>query len=270
MPGIGIVTHKNLNATFIVEDNKLKMNCVSEKMLGLEQENLELNTVEQVEERINSVLDMMGFSSKRMDYDEFVKKHYDDETVYEYNILGAGNYYLYPRGAVYLHPSNKIFYDVANLQFMLNENFIPMHLIHSKLDYSKPIKIPRSSGELSDGSFARNSSLKVSRSMGNVYSYVKFNDSETGFEMEKHVKLFDLFKANDIETFTIVIPELNKTEYNLEEYEFLSNELIDQIIETYNQKIIDFMEKFSENFIDYDVVQDLDNKKIIFTEKQTP
>ena len=268
MPGIGVETHKNLNATFIVEDNKLKMDCVAQRMLGLEEgENLRLNTLEEVEERINSVLDMIGFSSKRIDYDEFVKKECEDDSVYEYRILGSGNYYLYPRGSVFLHPSNKIFYDVANLQFMLNENFVPVYLIKSKLELDKPIKIPRSSGEISDGFVTANSSLKVSRSMGNVYSYVKFHDKETGFEMEKHVKLFDLFNTNDVETFTLIIPQLNKREYNLEEYEFLSNELIDQIIETYNQKIIDFMNKFSENFIDYDVVQDLDNLKIIFTKK---
>ena len=267
MTSIGVVVNKNLTASFLVEDNKLKMDCVAKSILGLE-ENLGINTIKDFEKRINGVLDMIGFSTKKVDYDEFVKKYYDDETVYEYNILGAGNYYLYPRGVVYLHPSNKIFYDAANILFMLNEKFIPMCLIDSKLDFSKPIKIPRSSGELSDGSIARNSSIRKSKTTGGMFSYVKFFDNKTCCEMEKNVKIYDLFNANDVETFSLTIPQLNKTDYDLEEgYEFLSNELIDQIIESFNQKIIDFMEKFIENFTDYDVVKDLDNLKIIFTKK---
>ena len=263
-----VTPHKNLNATLLIEDNKIKIDCIAESMLGLDKKNIEINTIEDFEQRINGVLDMIGFSTKRMDYDEFVKKHYDDENVYEYNILGAGNYYLYPRGVVYLHSSNKLFYDAANMLFMLNEKFIPMCLIDSKLDFSKPIKIPRSSGELSNGSIARNSSIRKSKTNGNVFSYVKFYDDKTCYEMEKNVKIYDLFNANDVDTFDLMIPQLNKSEYDFEDnYEFLSNELIDQIIDSFNQRMIDFIKQFSENFIDYDVVEDLHNKKYIFTKK---
>jgi len=259
---------KNLNASFIIEDNKIKMNCVAERMLGLQEESIELNTIEEFVERITGVLDTIGFSAKRIDFDEFVKKQYEKESVYEHNILGAGNYYIYPRGAVSSHPSNKIFYDAANLQFMLNENFVPIHLIDCKLDLGKTIKIPRSSGDLNDGYISKNSALKVSKSIGDVYSYVKFNEPESNFQMEKHVKLYDLFNVNGIDTFNLIIPQLNKDDYDFDgTYEFLSNELIDQIIETFNQRMIDFMKQFIGNFTDYDVVEDLASMKHIFTKK---
>jgi hypothetical protein len=259
---------RHFNGSFIIEENKIKMNCLAKRILGLQEEYVELITIEDFLERINGVLDTIGFSTKLVDYDEFVKKNYEKESVYEYYILGAGNYYIYPRGTVSSHPSNKIFYDVANLQFMLNEKIVPNHLIESELDFDKTIKIPRSSGDLNDGYFVENSALRVSKSMGDVYSYVKFNEPKTNFEMIKHVKLYELFNINNIKSFNLIIPQLNKDDYDFNHnYEFLSNELIDKIIESFNQKMIDFMKQFISNFKDYDVVEDLDCMKHIFTIK---
>jgi hypothetical protein len=263
------VLQDNLNACFVVENNKLKISNMNKEILGIRDESNKIETYEDFVDRIQSVLDIIGFSSKRIDYDEFVRKSYDEESIYGYTILGSGNHYTYPRGVVCLHPSNKIFYDVANLQFMLDETFVPMHLFECNIDFNGIIKIPRSNGDLNDGTIEQNTSLKISKTLGGIYSCVAFIAPESNLEMKKNVKLDYLLEINKVDLFKLSVPKLDKSDYNFDEtYEFLSNELIDEIIETYNKKMIEFMKGFVGNFPEYDVTEDHDTNQYILKNKK--
>ena len=249
---------KYLAAVCCYNNGELKMSQMTKSILGLDNINeTKIKDIESFNDRIINVLCGLGFSSRRFGYDEFVKDSYNDDYINESSIKGSGNYYIYPRGQVCFHNSNKLFYDVANIIFMIQENFIPTYLLESEtIDFTKLIKIPRKSGSIQDGRIGINTALKISKTLGGVWSFVTFLDN--GHSYEKHVKLSELIDTNLIDTFRFNIPKLNKEDYNFENYEYLSNELIDEIIEYYNNKIVTFMKKFiSINMNEYNVTNEI-------------
>ena len=207
--------------------------------------------------RIEDVLSGIGFSCKKIRYDEFVKEYYDETSIYEYKIQGASNYYNYPRGVVWLNESNKIFYDAANIAFMIDMLILPINYINFNNEFdindNKLIKIPRRNGDIQDGWIPNNSALRISRSVGGIFIRIKFLDKKQEFELEKQVKLYKLLELNNIKNFSFNIPLLKKSNYNFNNYKFLSDELINQIIKTYNSNVKGFMSKFIENFNEYNI-----------------
>jgi hypothetical protein len=228
-----------------------------------------ITNIDSFNERINNVLSCIGFSSKKIDYDEFIMKSYHDSSVSDYSIKGAGTYYIYPKGSVCFHESNRFFYDVANIVFMINEQLIPMNLINSEsIDFTKTIMIPRKSGVNQDGMVGPNTSLKISKSKGGVWVFVNFSVNDETYE--KHVKLGELMDTNSIDSVSFNVPLLNKEAYEFENYEHLTNELIDEIIEYYNNEVVTYMEKFiSENMTEFMTEYDVTNEngKFNFTKK---
>ena len=261
----------NLHTSFIVgDDGFVKISPIARAILG-DYNSIEerITNIDSFNKRINDVLSCIGFSSKKIDYDEFIKKSYHDFSVRDYSIKGVGTYYIYPKGSVCFHESNKFFYDVANIVFMINEKLIPMNLINSEsIDFTKTIIIPRKSGAYQDGMVGPNTSLKISKSKEGVWVFVNFSVNDEPYE--KHVKLGELMDINSINSFSFNIPKINKEDYEFENYEHLTNELIDEIIEYYNNEVVTYMEKFiSENMTEitteYDVTNE--NGKFNFTKK---
>ena len=264
------LNNENLGACVMInEKNEITMGAASKRILGIEDDNSDLSNFEEFENRIENVLSGLAFSSKAVGYDEFVRKYYNYDDVYESFIMGSGNFYPYPRGAVCLHKSNTFFFDVANIKFMIEKNIIPLDLINCDLDFQQSIKIPRSNGSVNEGRSVINSALKISKTKGGVYAYVRFFDNETNFDMEKHTKINELFDCNNIDKFKIKIPQLNIQDYNFDDgkYEYLSSSLIDEIIEYYNSKVNEFMDSFVENITEYDVCKNEDDNEFIFNKK---
>ena len=139
---------------------------------------------------------------------------------------------------------------------------------NDSVDFTESIKIPRRNGTIQDGMIVKNTALKISRSKGGVYAFVRFADPQKPHELlEKHVQIMELMDTNSVDSFSIDIPQLKKSDYDFENYEHLSNELIDEIIEKYNNMMIEFMTQFFENIPEYDVTRDEENNKFILSKK---
>ena len=246
--------NQHILASAIIENDNIKISPITKNILNIKENKVKINDLKSFNNIIEDVLFGIGFSSKKIGYDEFVKESYGDSLINEYKIHGAGNYYIYPRGVVLLHESNKIFYDAANISFMINNNILPINNIICNIDLNKTIKIPRSNGTCQNGYISNNTALRISKSVGGLYIKIGFLDSVQNQESQKHVKCNELLNLNLIDKFSINIPQLKKDNYNFKNYKFLSNELINEIIETYNSNSKDFMETFIKNFTEYNIV----------------
>ena len=213
--------------------------------------NKKIETLEKFDERIDEVIYNICFSCKRIAYDEFVKDNFDEDEIYSMVIKGSGNIYRYPYGNVWLHKSNIFFYDISNLNFIIENKLIPISFINfPHNDFGKEFNIKRSNGNIQKGSFGINSSLEISNTIGGVCAFIKFFDENYQAEMEKHTKFEELLKLNDISTFEIEIPNINYNDYNFPyNYKYLDESLIKTIIEYYNSKIKVFIGDFIENII---------------------
>lgn len=264
-----------LHACWTIKNGKFISSEVSNCALGINEKELEnkkqnesVNTLEEFNERVKDVLNVIGFSSKRVGFDQFDRKYYDEESIYYYSIKGSRNQYIFPRGVVCLNKKNEFFFDVANIMYMINENAIPAQYFDFTEINDTNFNIPRSSGNIQHGSFVPNSSFKISRSRGGIYLYVEFSSKEDGNDYQKSISFKDFIKLNEITNFTIKIPYINKSKYNFSNYTYLEDSLINEIITHYNSKIIEFINMFiTKHFSEYDVTKDHENFKYIFTKK---
>jgi hypothetical protein len=264
-----------LHATWTIKNGKLISSEVSKCALGINEKELEnkkqneaISTLEEFNERLEDVLNVIGFSSKRVGFDQFDRKYYDEDNIYHYSIKGSRNQYMFPRGVVYLNKKNEFFFDVANIVYMINQNAIPAQYFNfPEINYTN-FNIPRSSGIIQYGWFVPNSSFKISRTRCGIYLYVEFINKEDGLGYQKSISFEDFVKLNEITNFTIKIPKLNKSKYNFSNYTYLEDSLINQIIINYNSKIIEFVNMFiSKYFSAYDVIKDHEKFKYIFAKK---
>ena len=264
-----------LHATWTIKNGKFISSEVSKCALGIYEKELEnkkqnegISTLEEFNERVEDVLNVIGFSSKRVGFDQFDKKYYDEESIYHYSIKGSRNQYMFPRGVVCLNKKNEFFFDVANIVYMINENAIPAQYFDFPEINDTNFNIPRSSGIIQYGGFVPNSSFKISRTRGCIYLYVEFISKEDGLDYQKSISFKDFVKLNEITKFLIKIPKLNKSKYNSSNYTYLDDLLINEIIIHYNSKIIEFINMFiTKQFSGYDVTKDHENFKYIFTKK---
>lgn len=259
--------NQHILTSAIVENNTIKIGPITKNILNIKENAVKINDLKSFNNIIEDVLFGIGFSSKKIGYDEFVKEYYDSSLINEYIINGVENYYNYPRGVVLLHESNKIFYDAANILFMINNNILPINHISCNIDLNKTIKIPRSNGTIQNGYISKNTALRISRSVGGIYIHIVFKDLEQNMESQKHVKFNVLFNLNLIDKFSINIPQLKKDNYDFKNYKYLSNELIDEIIETYNSNIKEFIETFVKNFTEYNIIYNEEEVKYDLSHK---
>lgn len=264
-----------LHACWSLKNGKFISSEVSKCALGIYEKEIEnkkqnecLSTLEDFNKRVEDVLNTIGFSSKKVGFDQFDKKYYDEENIYNYLIKGSRNQYMFPRGIVCLNEKNKLFYDVANIIYMINENAIPAQYFDFPEINNYNFNIPRSNGIIQYGGFVPNSSLKISRTRGSIYLYVEFISKEDGHDYQKSISFEDFVKLNEIINFTIKIPKLIKSKYNFSNYTYLDDSLINEIITHYNSKINEFMNIFiTKHFSEYDVIKDKENFKYIFMKK---
>lgn len=264
-----------LHAAWTIKNGKFISSEVSNCALGIYEKELEnkkqnecVSTLEEFNERVEDVLNVIGFSSKRVGFDQFERKYYNEDNIYYYSIKGSRNQYMFPRGVVCLNKKNEIFFDVANIIYMINENAIPIQYFSFPQINDTYIYIPRSSGIIQQGWFVPNSSFKISRTRGGIYMNIEFINKEDNLEYQKSISFIDFVKINEITNFTIKIPKLNKSKYNFSNYTYLNDSLINEIITHYNSKIIEFINMFiSKYFSAYNITKDDENFKYIFTKK---
>ena len=246
-----IVKNENLNGTIVIKNDSIVYSNIAKGLRGIEdedKENKKIETLENFIERINEVLSTICFCSKKIAYDEFVKDYFDEDEIYSMVINGTGSIYSVPYGTVCLHKSNIFFYDISNLHYIIDNNIIPMSFITFPNNFGESFNIKRSNGDIQNGKFGNNCSLKISNTRGGVYAFIKFFDDNYKEEMEKHTKFEELLKLNNINTFEIKIPKISFNDYKFPpKYKYLDESLIKTIIDDYNLKIKVFIGNFIEH-----------------------
>lgn len=268
-----LYNHKNLHANYIIEDGKLKISELSKGVLGIDtyykNTNNVMNTIQDFDDRIKDVLRTICFSSKRIGYDQFVENYYGEDSIGNYIIVGSRNEYIFPRGTVCLHDENKIFYDVANIIYNVERNYLPIDYIEFQDIDKSNITIPRSDGSRQIGQIISNSALRISKSKGGIYVFVSFIDEKDKLDYEKHITFEDFVEINNIREIKINIPQIKKEDYDFTDYKYLSDTLINEIIEYYNKMSLSFYQEFvSSNLQEFtDDVQSNHNEIIIILNK---
>nr|QFG74527.1 MAG: hypothetical protein [Megaviridae environmental sample] len=191
--------------------------------------------------KISSIIDMMAFSSKRINVDEFDEKKYQSMEIEEKYVTGCANKYDPPRGLVIYNKNNKILFDCLNVQFMINNMIIP--LIHTNLktySYSEPkenfYKVERSkSNEVQNCILHHNESIVYHKDKFKIN--VHFNeDKNTTIEsyytdLQKYIYLEDFLELNNIKDFNFIIQKIP---------EMQDNTLHSSIVKYYNKLIDDY------------------------------
>lgn len=268
-----LYNNKNLHANYVIEDGKIRISEISKGVLGLDtyynKTNNDINTIQDFDDRIKYVLGTICFSSMRFGYDQFVDKYYGEDSINSYIIIGARNEYIFPRGTVSLHDENKIFYDVANIIYNVERNYLPIDYIEFQGIDKSNITIPRSDGSRQIGQFISNSALRISKSKGGFYVFVSFIEKKDKLNYEKHVSFEDFIEINNIREIKINIPQIKKEDYDFTNYKHLSDTLIDKIISYYNKMSLSFYQEFVSSIFQmftYDV-QSNHNEIIIVLNK---
>ena len=189
---------------------------------------------EQLIDKIDDTVSRVShFCSKLVNVDEFTGNVYNDDDddddeipIKELEerpsgylkcnkIIGASTFTNFNYGVIDYHSSNSLLFNYASLQFMINNNSIPIEF--TDLDDKRIYKFMRSSGDINLGMIKENSSLRYSKTLKCMVINIKF-DPETNIEedidgfyksftyLEKSVPLKYFMELNDITSLTIQIP----------------------------------------------------------------
>jgi hypothetical protein len=206
----------------------------------------------------NDVLVNIGFSSKRINFDEFDNESIvnEDDLAFRY-INGSLICVSYPRGLVNFHKKNKWKMDCLDNYFIMKENLIP-NIYHN---LPKQFKINRTNGDSCYAVTVLLESLLISEKEKDFIVHCNFKKDNTKFnikdgdnsfnfwgsELQKNVSLKEIMKLNNIEiinfTFNIFSNEYidNKTEINTNK--------IKEILLFFNEKIFEWIDTIIQPFI---------------------
>ena len=235
---------------------------LTDKMLNIERNIPELNTVDDVISQIEYVTMKTHFSSKYAGVDEFTGKYYkehdffneDDDDNFQLKsmlIPGCNTFVTFPRGSVLYHSDNQILFDFACIQYYIDNCAIPISL--TNLDDTILYRINRSDGTQHNSIIKGNYSLRISKTRGKPIIEQHFMNDKTDplsnnktTNVYKAVMIDEFFETNNIKLFTIKLPYINIENYTKT---ILSLELTEKLINFYNNHI-DLHLKIYEEYLE--------------------
>lgn len=204
------------------------------------------DTLEDVNDCIESGLYKIFFASKFLNMDEFTKQEYKENNIMKC-IPGYEAVTQIPRGFICYNNSNEWLFKLACMKFILQYNIIPI----SYTNLNSIMNIKRSSGKIQRAHFSKNNCIRMSKSYNKLVANCSFNESDdiepTIFsEKTKSVLIGDLIKLNNIDKLII-----NYKIYS-DEYIYTLNEFQQECFNHYNKLMHDWFKTFEEN-LDEDV-----------------
>tara|TARA_B110000495_G_scaffold197062_3_gene206770 strand:+ start:92 stop:811 length:720 start_codon:yes stop_codon:yes gene_type:complete len=197
----------------------------------------------------DDILINIGFSSKRMSYDEFDKERVgnEEDIIYRY-INGSLILVDYPRGLVYFHNKNKWKMDCLDTYFIMKKNLIP-NVYHN---LPTQFKINRTNGNSCYAVTVLFESLFLSEKESDFLVHCNFKKNNTEFnikegdnalhfwgsELQKNISLQEIMRINNIEIITFT-------------FNIFSNDTIDNMIEINSNKIKDILLFFNEKLFEW-------------------
>lgn len=250
-----ILSKNNVSSQIVIKKKENKVSVIESPTASLllnKQQPIytEFTSCEQMIHRINNVLGMMGFSSRRIGVDMYDNKFYgeNDKGFLTRYIDGIQSLYEIPAGIVYYHSSNELLYHFTIIQFMIDNNIIPFK--YTNLDIDKIYKVERRDGTIQDCTIPRNGGIILNKENKTV-RLVNYFSSEKETKVDpihsgdlcKSVHLDKFMKINELETLKINVPFVDK-----EEAETKSQE---ELIEHYNKELSLFLDKLRQYNINY-------------------
>ena len=220
---------------------------ITDNLLKLERERPEFNNLERILDQIYYVIMKTNFTSKFADMDEFSEIIYNEnnENIVGKRIRGCDSIVRLPAGTVLFHNKNQILFDCLEIQYYIDHKIFPLSM--TNLDNQILYDIHRSDGSIHKSIIDKQHSIRYSPSKEDFIIGQHFNtdksDPEIGSypDLIKHVYLNMFATNNNINTININIPYLNPSKYNLDECD-ISNELLEELINHYNNEIDKYIE----------------------------
>lgn len=217
--------------------------------------------------KFDDILSNIGFSSKRIGYDEIDKEIINNEEDVSFRYInGALIMVPYPRGIVFFHKKNKWKMDCLDNYFIMKENVIP-NVCHN---LPKQFKINRTNGDSCYAVTVSLESLIMSEKDQDFLVHCNFKKNNTEFnikdgdnsfqfwgsELHKNRPLEEIMKLNSIEsinfTFNIFSNDtIDKTiEKIINSTDIINANKIKEILLFFNEKTFDWIETIIKPFID--------------------
>jgi len=258
--------------------DKIIMSSVGEVMLGITPKKHTLSTLDNVLDRISSVIFKSHFSSKRMGVDEYSEQYYNCEDSDEnndsslsYNIIyGCETFLLNPGGSIIYHPSNQVLFDYTNIEFMLLHKSIPIQ--YTNLSTSSVHNIKRSSGEIHSAIIKKQESIKISSTRDKIVVMMHFplepieeKEEKMNFgyyDMEKSILFNDFMDINQCcSPFIITIPEyVKEKDYQIDH---IPKSVLQQLNDYYQKKIHEHLKLYQPYFDKIAISSSIDGNQLI-------
>ena len=261
-----------------VHQDKIIMSSVGEVMLGITPKKYILSTLDNILDRISSVIYKTHFSSKRMGVDEYTEKSYgydDDIGNDEYELLckyicGCETFIRNPGGAVIYHMDNQVLFDYTNIEYMLSHKSVPIQ--YTNLSTTTLYNIKRSSGDINKAIIKTQESIKISSTRDKMVVMMHFplepieeKDEKIVFEyydMEKSILFNDFMSINQCcSPFIITIPDyVKEKEYQIDH---IPKNVLCQLNDYYQNKIHEHLALYQTYFDTIATSSSIDGNQLI-------
>jgi hypothetical protein len=235
--------------------NTYSLSNIAQHILKVERDTYNLESLQDILDSIQMVINRVAFSSKYVGTDEFTNHPYDDDKIISSIIKGCYTFLIRPAGIVLYHENNQILFDCLQIQYMIDKKSIPN--IYTSLDLSNMYKIGRSDGSQHNSIFLKTESLRYSKSQENslvvtLHFYMDKSDpitSDYGFiepEYYKGLGFAYFLELNKIKQFIVKIPYINLDNYD---ELIIERELAETLAKYYNNKIDEYMQSIKETMM---------------------
>ena len=264
------MSNNNLAGGFIVSQRGNEIHTatsnIADHVLKLEKDRPEFNNLQSILDQIYYIIMKTNFTSKFAYKDEFSEICYseDNDNVIGKRISGCDSIVRQPAGMVLFHKKNQVLFDCLEIQYLIDNSIFPISM--TDLDYEKLYDIHRSDGSIQKSIIDKQQSIRFSKSKDDFIIGQNFNSDKTNpviggcADLIKHIYLSMFANQNNISSINIKIPYLNPENYNLDECD-ISNDLLYELLEYYNNEIDKFI-GFSSQFFDGFNVVNVDKNTI--------
>ena len=112
--------------------------------------------------------------------------------VFETTIIGSNTFLNYCCGTIIYHKINKILFNYSCIEFMILNMSIPIQFLN--INFKKPIKFTRKSGQINTGYLEDNQSLRISKTLDTIILLVEFNENQNTDYYNNDIKNIQMIK----------------------------------------------------------------------------